>query len=108
MSKKYNNRSYCYGFKSDKCGYPFKVSRAFRVTLTEDGGDIIAEISGTANDILKVVRDIQGEGYYPSVMFRERGGVWHGYTLRSNRRYTITFNQSRVGEYSIYRNRVEV
>lgn len=102
MSK--NNRSYCYGFKSDKCGgYPFKVSRAFRVTLTEDGGDIIAEISGTANDILKVVRDIEGEGYYPSVMFRERGGVWHGYTLRSNRRYTIIFNQSRVGEYSIYR-----
>lgn len=102
------NRSYCYGFKSDRVGYPFKVSRAFRVTLTEDCGDIIAEISGTANDILKVVRDIQGEGYYPSVMFREHGGVWHGYTLRSNRRYTITFNQSRVGEYSIYRNRGEV
>lgn len=102
------SKNYCYGFKSESSGYPFKVSRAFRVTLTEDCGDIIAEICGTANDILKVVRDIQGEGYYPSVMFRERGGVWHGYTLRSNRRYTITFNQSRVGEYSIYRNRGEV
>lgn len=99
------SKNYCYGFKSDTCGYPFKVSRAFRVALTEeDSGDIIAEIYGSANDILKVVRDIEGEGYYPSVMFRKRGGVLHGYTLRSNRRYTIIFNQSRVGEYSIYRN----
>ena len=56
MAKKYNNR-YCFGYKSEKCGYPFKVSKNFKIERLDDFGT--TRITGSANDIMKVIRDIE-------------------------------------------------
>ena len=101
MSKRYGRyygKKYYWGFRGERCGYPFKVSRAFRVARDEDNRTTM--ILGSANDIMKVIRDLKYVGYVPYVTFKERGAqVYHEYVLRANRKYIIEFDD----EYKYYR-----
>ncbi len=99
MAKKYNNR-YCFGYRSDVCGYPFKVSKNFKIERLDDFGNI--RITGSANDIMKVIRDIEWQGYLPEVLGWRVNGVYiKRYTFRANRLYSVTFDKDWDGYYSV-------
>lgn len=101
MAKKYNNR-YCFGYKGEKCGYPFKVSKSFKIERLDDFGT--TRITGSANDIMKVIRDIEWQGYRPEVLgWRVNGVDINRYTFRANKRYSVTFDAEwGYGYYSVY------
>jgi hypothetical protein len=75
MAKKYNNR-YCFGYRSDVCGYPFRVSKRFKLETFVRGGNEYYVATGSANDALKVIRDLESDGFVPvaldNCVFRTR------------------------------------
>lgn len=96
--KKYN-KSYCFGFKSNECGYPFKVSKNFKIVRSDDDKIVVI---GSANDIMKVIRDIEWQGYYPEVLgWRVNGVDINRYTFRSNKLYSVTYDPEWDGYYSV-------
>lgn len=66
---------------NDTYGKPFKVSRKFTCERDEDG---YVCCEGSANDILKVIRDIEGRGY--KNQYLENRPV-----LRARRKYGVYF-----------------
>lgn len=98
MAKKYNNR-YCFGMRSEKCGYPFKVSKQFNMVTEADVDGIVTttKITGSANDILKVIRDLRWAGYAPYDYY----GTQNERTLRSKEKYVIEFDDVYL-DYCVY------
>lgn len=95
MAKKYNNR-YCFGYRSDICGYPFRVSKRFKLELLEGG----YHATGSANDVQKVIRDIESDGYTQEVVgwqhiFRTRKhGLYHVVFYGNNKKYVVYTDES--------------
>lgn len=87
MGKKYN-KSYCFGFKSDVCGYPFRVSKRFKLENFVRGGNKYYVAIGSANDVLKVMRDLESDGYIPAV-----SGWRHNYVFRTCETYRVVFDE---------------
>ena len=87
MAKKYNRR-YCFGMKSEMCGYPFRVSRSFKMTTFKGAVATTTRIVGSANDIMKVIRDLKWAGYTPY----DYEGMQNVSTFRANKKYVIEFD----------------
>lgn len=82
----------------------FKVSKGFHIVnhdaeeqfCGEDGGYI--EAVGSANDILKVIKDIEAVGYVPMFLNTQ--------TLRAKRKYSVCFppyENGFSGYYEVFR-----
>ena len=93
MAKRYNN-SYCFGLKSDVCGYPFRVSKQFHLEMIDDDG-MLWIASGSARDMAKVVRDLEWAGYCNTVCYGRP-------VFCSKRKYAVSFNKN-TEEFSVYR-----
>lgn len=85
--KKYNRR-YCFGFRSDISGYPFRVSKRFKLETFVRGGNKYYVAIGSANDALKVIRDLESDGFVPAVL-----GWRHSYVFRTRETYRVVFNK---------------
>lgn len=98
MAKKYNNR-YCFGYRSDICGYPFRVSKRFKLEKVVDEEDFSRYFAtGSANDVMKVIRDLESDGYETYYIdFRDN------YVFRTRKTYRVAF-EDRYGQksYSVY------
>lgn len=88
---------YCFGYKSDICGYPFKVSKRFKLEKLEGVG---YHATGSANDAQKVIRDIESDGYTQEVtgwqhIFRARKhGLYHVVFYSSKKKYVVYTDES--------------